>query len=171
MANSRRRRQLARMRSTLLAAVLALAATSAAAHPTPGRPVPFTRMPQIHGNGFMKPGQFMVRNRVEWHRAWLQVMDGRTPYEPLPAIDFDRVMILVATRGEITVGGHDIVIEAITESKDALYVTVRRDTPGTCYVTEGYTHPTDAVMIAKTAKKIRWTYRDEIVDCPGAALG
>ena len=170
MANSRRRRQSGGMRSIIAAGLLALAATAAAAHPTPGRPVPFTRMPEIEGNGFMKPGQFMVRNRVEWHRTWLQVMEGRTPYEPLPAIDFNRAMILVATRGEITAGGHDIVIESITESKDALYVTVRRDTPGTCYVSEGYTHPTDAVLIAKTLKKIRWTYRDEIVDCPGAAL-
>ena len=159
------------MRNIISAALLAVAATSASTHPTPGQPVAFRHMPQVHGNGFMRPGQFMVRNRVEWHRTWLQVMEGRTPYEPLPAIDFDRSMILVATRGEITAGGHDIVIETITETKDAVYVTVRRDTPGTCYVTEGYTHPTDAVLIAKTAKTIRWTYRDEIVDCPGAALG
>ena len=159
------------MRNVILATSLALAATSGIAHPTPGRPLAFTRMPQVEGNGFMRPGQFMVRNRVEWHRAWLQVMEGRSPFVPLPAIDFERSIILVATRGEITAGGHDIVIESITETADSLYVTVRRDTPGTCYASEGYTHPTDAVLIPKTAKTIRWTYRDEIVDCPGAALG
>lgn len=158
----------------ILAPLAICAAQAAAAHDLSSanheRPVPFTRLSDVQGNGFEKPGQFMVRNRVEWNRVWLQVMEGRAPYIPLPEIDFDKYMMLVATRGLITAGGHPITIEKITESDKAIQVQVLRETPGTCYVTEGYTHPTDAVLIPKTKKQIRWSYRDEIVDCPGAAL-
>ena len=143
---------------------------AASAHPPQGKPVPYTRMKSIYGNGFTKPGQFLVRNRVEWHNTWLKVQEGRTPYEPLPTIDFDKYMILVVTRGEVTVGGHPVTIQSVTETDDSIYVEVLRETPEYCMVSEGYTYPTDAVMIAKTLKKIRWHYRDEIVQCPGAGL-
>jgi hypothetical protein len=161
---------MARQLLALTASVCLAAGEQAAGHDAAERPVPFTRLTHIHGNGFTKPGQFMVRNRVEWHRTWLKVQEGRTPYTPLPEIDFNKYMLLVVTRGEITVGGHPITIEKITEGGKALHVSVLRETPGTCYVSEGYTYPTDAVLIPKTTKQIRWSYRDEIYDCPGAAL-
>jgi hypothetical protein len=161
---------MARHLLALAASVCLTAAGPAAGHDTTERPVPFTRLTNVHGNGFTKAGQFMVRNRVEWHRTWLKVQEGRTPYTPLPEIDFTKYMVLVVTRGEITAGGHPITIEKITERDKALHVSVLRETPGTCYVSEGYTYPTDAVLIGKTNKQIRWSYRDEIYDCPGAAL-
>lgn len=76
-------------------------------------------------------------------------------------------MVLVVMRGEISTGGHPIRIERISESDRAINVTILRAAPGKCHVSEGYTYPVDAVIVAKSGREIRWSYRDEIYDCPG----
>ena len=156
-----------RIRSISLVAFLVLAACAAVPPAGPGtRTVAFHRIEAGYGVDFAKPTAFLVKDAATWRTVW-ELSNQSTPMPPPPPVDFRRNIILFVAMGEVGSGGHSIRVTSVHETRDGLVVDVLRRTPRRCRVSENMPHPVDAVVIKRSNRPVRWSFRDEVYDCPG----
>jgi hypothetical protein len=158
-----------RLRPLLFAALCldALACSAAFDAPEqPGTPMPVTRLraePYSFAgySGLRQSERLVVRDAATWAAIWRNVTSA-----PLPSVDFDREMIVVAALGERPTGGFDIVVESATASGDALTVRIRTIAPGpSCITTDVLTQPVDVARLPRTADVVRFVDDASVVDC------
>jgi hypothetical protein len=135
--------------------------------------LPFDRFAATYGtyiassSAFDTPANFLVFSQAEWTALWRRVTANHGEQPDAPPVDWSREMLLVAAMGTKPTGGYSIRIDRVLESPEVLDAVVIRTSPGPrCGVTAALTHPLDVVRIARSAKPVRWTVRDEISDCP-----
>ena len=89
----------------------------------------------------------LIRNRAAWEDAWQQLYRDHRPQPPLPDVDFERQMILLASLGRRPSGGYSIAVQDISVTDNTLAVDVLIKQPGQgCIVTTGITVPVDIVI-------------------------
>jgi hypothetical protein len=116
--------------------------------------------------GIAEAGALAVRDPRTWTRLWPRILEGHSPRPPVPAVDFGRDMLLVAALGTKPSGGHAIRFESVRATGDALTAWVVRIAPGrTCGTTAALTAPVDIVRAPRSARPIRWVFRDVTRSC------
>lgn len=80
-------------------------------------------------SGLMKPARRVVTNQEEWEEIWNKHAASLKPAPPIPAVDFNREVVLVAAFGRKKTGGYNIEITSIRPKGKRLEVIVQERTP------------------------------------------
>jgi PrcB C-terminal len=120
-------------------------------------------------SGFDASERFVVRDSARWADAWATAMANYTPIPPLPVVNFEKDMIIVAALGARPSGGYDIAIEGVAPESDGALVLVGTTAPGSdCITTAAITAPVVMIRVPSVAGRIRFQERAEVRSCGGA---
>ncbi len=176
------------LRPLLLAAALAAggcattttqADSRPTANPGPSKPVPrgatmtlplarFHNEPRAftQQSGFHDATNLVIRDRAAWLVAWTALHAGQDSVPPLPAVDFDRELVVLAALGTKPTGGHEILIASAVEEDGAVVVQVSVTMPGPdCMTTQVATTPADIARIPRVAAAIGFDAVSTVKPC------
>jgi hypothetical protein len=165
------------MRFPPLVVLSAVACQSVAATGQPSTtlaPLPITRLrPQPvafeTNSGLVDSLRLVVRDTSSWRELWQRINRPFIPQPALPAIDFDRDMVIVAALGTKPSGGYDVIIEGAEEDSAGIEVSVKRSTPGAgCALTAALTQPVDLATVPARRVPVRFRERRVEVPCGGS---
>jgi hypothetical protein len=154
-----------------LAAALACRGPFMSGQPGPREAIPVTRLRETAAaftdySGFADPLYTVVRDSLAWQQAWHTLNKPFIPPPPLPAIDFQRQVVVVAALGARPSGGYDILIENATEDSTGVEIGVRVTRPGTgCITPAVVTQPVDVATIPVTRRTIHFREHSIAVTC------
>jgi hypothetical protein len=168
------RRYLSNALAIVFTVVLAGGCGSSPAAPEDGDPLAVTRLRAepfsfSTQSGFTEPARIVVRTREQWLAAWTIIVPA-TPLSlppPLPEIDFEREMLIVAAMGTRSTGGFDIIVESATESPRGLVtVQIRSLSPcGGSGVTQAVTKPVDIARLPRRNGPVAYAEKLETRPC------
>lgn len=116
--------------------------------------------------GVRDPIRVVIRDSTAWRKLWDRINRPFTPAPTLPAIDFDRDMIVVAGLGNRPSGGYDVVIEGAEQDSAGIQISVRVATPASgCPVAAVTTQPIDLARVAASDQPVRFRERGVVVAC------
>jgi hypothetical protein len=108
-------------------------------------------------SGFEEAGTQVVTDAAMWQRLWQQCHQGQEPQPELPAVDFEREMVLVARLGQKPSGGYDITITHIAQTDKEVVVTVQeRQPPKDAMLTMALTQPYHLLIVERTKLPVRF---------------
>jgi hypothetical protein len=117
-------------------------------------------------SGYDQPERLVVTDQATWQSVWQTIHATLEPEPPLPVVDFNREMVLVAAMGRRPSGGHAIRLEAAEQDDQAVTVTVRTVVPGAgCVVSQVVTSPVDLARIPRTALPVRFADSSSTLRC------
>ena len=155
--------RLAPLLALLLVACAPLPPFGPAAHALPVAPPATTRLLPFqtidHGadGGVTDARRAVVRDRTAWSLLWEQVTVGRSPIPRLPAVDFEKEMVLGVFLGLRRSAGYGVEIVALEESATELLVRVRETAPvAGADTAQMLTAPYHLVRAARTDKAVRF---------------
>lgn len=132
--------------------VLALASCSStgdASEEAPGT-VEFESLVRQEQSGLTQPEQRVIRTDQAWAEAWKQIMQYRIPAPVMPAVDFERDMVVLVALGERPTAGHAVEIVSVEREGGFLRVRAREsETTGDVKATV-LTHPIHAVRVPRS---------------------
>jgi protease stability complex PrcB-like protein len=158
-------------RCSFLLLTLALAACSSPSSPDGQAPLAVTRLgPETasftYYSGMRQSQRLVVRDQATWQQTWSTIWSNTSAVPALPAVDFDREMVIVAALGERTSGGFSILVDRVTESGNGLTVSVRSVSPGSsCIVTLALTQPVDIVRVTRRDGMVSFTETTAVQNC------
>jgi hypothetical protein len=119
-------------------------------------------------SGLADSARLVVRDSVSWRRLWSAINRPFVPPPPMPAIDFDREMVVVAALGARPTSGYDVVIERAERDSAGVAVAVRRTRPGAgCPVLAAVTQPVDLARLPSVSADTRFLERTVVIPCTG----
>jgi hypothetical protein len=158
----------------LMASIAAAACQTAYASGQPARPtisVPVIRL-RPGGESFTvfsgmnDSARIVVRDSAAWRRAWETIHRPFIPAPPVPRIDFERDMIVVAALGRRPTEGYGVVIEEATQDTSGMEIVVRKTSPGAgCLTPAAVTQPVDVARLPASDQPVRFRERNVVVPC------
>ena len=157
----------------LIAAVLGTLACSQAAAPREsGGPVRIVRLrPEPYSltyfSGLDEPQRTVVRDEVAWRAAWAAIWRRHSPVPPLPLVDFEREMLVIAALGSRPTTGYGILVDSALAEGEGLLVQIRTIAPGErCGTGGALTQPVDVARITRADGAVRFRDRPQVHECP-----
>jgi protease stability complex PrcB-like protein len=138
--------------ASLVLAACAFAAACAGAGPSAGsdaQPIIQTVISETH-SGLAEARRAVIRDAASWARLWSEIHAGRIPAPALPAVDFEREMLIAVASGTRPTGGFSIQVTGVTTRGDRLEIAVLERCPDAdAIVTMALTQPVAVVRVAK----------------------
>lgn len=117
-------------------------------------------------SGIRERRRDVITDPAEWETLWDEIQTHVMPKPPVPAIDFGTRMVIFASMGERTSGGHTIAVLEAAQEDDSLYVVIEEATPGIqCMTTDVVTTPAVAVSVPRTASTVLFVEREIAYPC------
>lgn len=110
--------------------------------------------------------QFVVRDPGSWRATWALLHGRSRTLPPLPPVDFERHMLVVAALGRQRTGGFTIRIEGAHRTASGLVIQLHEARPGRgCIVPSAITYPADVARLVMDHGPV--TFQTEVVvhDC------
>jgi hypothetical protein len=124
-------------------------------------------VPYRFGSGIERRAESVVRDSASWARLWTQIVGSHRPMPPLPAVDFSREMLLVASMGTQRTGGYAIWIGDLTIVNDTIRVAVLEQRPGPrCGTTAALTEPVTLARVDRSDLPVAFVSTPRTADCP-----
>lgn len=142
--------------------------SAAAAPSTPLAVVRLRAEPYAYtwASGYADPQRIVVRSQAQWQEVWATLWRLHTPTPELPAIDFQREMVVVAAMGMRPTGGYNILIDGASEDAGGVTVRIRSTAPGAgCAVTLALTHPADVARLPRRDAPVAFEEKADTVNC------
>ncbi|HEY6829538.1 MAG TPA: protease complex subunit PrcB family protein [Gemmatimonadaceae bacterium] len=153
------------------AAIAGRAGYAAAQHDSSRGNVPLTRLREGSSaftsySGLADSALLVVRDSSAWQELWQRVNRPFIPAPPVPTIDFQQEMIVVAALGRRPTAGHDVVIEGAEQDSAGIQILVRRSEPAPgCPVAAAVTQPVDLARMRADRRAVRFRERQVVVPC------
>ncbi len=122
----------------------------------------FRRVGQWTRTGISEARRLVIRDANGWAEFWSELGVGDRP-----EVDFSRDLVVVAAAGQRPSGGHEIVIDRVTQNNGELSISVVETTPGpNCMTTSSLTQPVDVIVVPKVNAR-NWSFleRKEVRGC------
>jgi hypothetical protein len=117
-------------------------------------------------SGFLEPERAVVRDSVQFGELWRRAHAHLVPVPPLPSIDFERNMVIVAALGKRSTGGYAVAIRDVDATSGRVIVSVDVTTPGErCMVTMAESSPFDLVVVPVRSGTVEFHERTRRDDC------
>jgi len=117
-------------------------------------------------SGIASERRLLVRDAEAWASLWAEIHRNLSPTPPLPAVDFEREMVVAAALGTRPSGGYGITIDSARHRGDVLEIHVRQWRPGgDCAVTAALTAPVDLVRLPAVSAKAAFREESQVLDC------
>jgi hypothetical protein len=117
-------------------------------------------------SGIQDARRVVIRDPTAWSTLWAEAVTNMAPPPELPPVDFSEAMLIAVAMGTRASGGHEISIDDVHRSGEALVVAVREVAPGPlCFTTQAFTAPVDIVQIPKSDEPIRFEEEADTLNC------
>jgi hypothetical protein len=147
-------------------AALILAVGGCSSPTAPDTTVQFVRLQNEAFSGFTQPARLVIRDDAAWRDAWTTLWGFTTPSPALPAVDFDRDMVVIAATGSQQSSGYAVSIESVAERAGELSITVMAALrAGGCAGLAVITTPVDVVRVPRH-DAVRFLERRQSRSCP-----
>jgi hypothetical protein len=108
----------------------------------------------------------VVRDSTAWLELWRAINRPFYPPPPLPPVDFEHDMIVIAALGARPTAGYDIVIEGARRDSAAVEIALRKLSPAPgCPVSAAMTQPVDLATIPASQRAVRFREKSIVVPC------
>jgi protease stability complex PrcB-like protein len=108
----------------------------------------------------------VVRDSAAWHELWRTINRPFYPPPPLPRVDFEHDMVVIAALGARPTAGYDIVIEGARLDSAEVEIALRTLSPAPgCPVSAAMTQPVDLATIPASPRAVRFREKSVIVPC------
>jgi hypothetical protein len=126
------------------------------------RTLDIRRIGQWTRTGIGEARRLVIRDANGWDQFWSELAVGDRP-----DVDFSRDIVVAVAAGQRSTGGHEIVVDRVTEADGELRIDVLEKSPGpNCMTTASLTQPVDVVVVpAADARSWRFVERKEIRGC------
>jgi hypothetical protein len=126
-----------------------------------GQPVSFTLVYADIYSGIRAPRQELVVQPARWQAVWDEIMsDGRSPKPPIPSVDFDRNMLIVAGLGYSPDACMNVDVESVRLAGDILQVAIKDvRSPMSCTCPPVTVQPVRIVAVPRVTTKVAFTRR------------
>lgn len=151
-----------------LALILIAGCDRGASSPTsPDGVVPFTTVHTAQFSGIaVRRGEVISRADV-WQRTWDEINATISPKPALPAVDFERNILLLAALGDEGDACKRVVIDRVERSGGALRVSVKETRPpASCVCPPVAVRPVHVVSIPRAATGASFDFR-QVTEGPG----
>ncbi|MEX2153090.1 MAG: protease complex subunit PrcB family protein [Gemmatimonadaceae bacterium] len=119
-----------------------------------------------HYSGISTRERLVIRDASTWASTWAEIMEGRSPTPPVPAVDFANEMIILAAMGGRSTGGYSIEFKAVHEASGRVYATVEERSPGSnCFVTNAVTAPLAGVRAPLREGEVVFVEKQQTTNC------
>lgn len=126
-------------------------------------PAPFAQY--LH-SGQAERQRLVIRDAVALAQFWSTLTAGITPQPPVPLVDLDAEMVIVAAMGTRPSGGFSIHIDHVYEQDGRVTVVVREVSPAaSCIVTGALTAPVAAVRVPRRGGQVSFIERSATQRC------
>ena len=138
---------------------------------TPGDSLPVTRLRNgatafTTYSGLSDSVRTVVRDSTSWIEVWRAINRPFYPPPPLPRVDFEHDMVVIAALGARPTAGYDIVIEGARQDSAAVEIALRTLSPAPgCPVSAAMTQPVDLATVPASPRTVRFREKSVIVPC------
>lgn len=117
-------------------------------------------------SGITRRDRIVIRDAAEWARVWPEVVGSHSPKPPLPAVDFARETIVLASMGQRSAGGYVVRIDSAGVAGDTVILAVTERSPGpTCGTTAALSSPIALARVMRANATIRFVEKTDASDC------
>jgi hypothetical protein len=110
--------------------------------------------------------RLVVRNRAAWVKVWHQLVGNKSHTPPVPAVDFESNVVIVAAMGTRSSGGFSIDIDDVHFVDGDARISVTERSPGEwCGVTLALTAPVAVVVVSRFPGRATFLERTEQRAC------
>jgi len=165
------------MQRIVLAAALAALLSAGCSDPTDiappptetetGTPLPVTRLRAepysfSYSSGFTDSTRLTIRDAGQWQQAW-SVVWNQSSVPPLPTVDFEHEMVVVAALGLRT---GNIFVDSAFQRTDRTVVVVRKESLGkNCGSAGVFYEPVDIARIPASTLPVTFREHSTVHDC------
>jgi hypothetical protein len=147
-------------RLLVLAITLACLACNGESNPTsPDGPVAFAQVYKSKTSGVNRQTAEIISRQARWVEAWDEITAGQSPKPAIPAVDFESVILIYASGGEIADSCSDIRIESVNRVGGALTVSIVEERRPGCVCPPVVIHPVHVVSVPRAATGASFTFR------------
>ncbi len=127
---------------------------------SPDGAVAFTTVHTTQHSGIRtRRGEVIARADV-WQRTWDEINATLSPKPPLPAVDFERNLLLLAALGETGDACKRVAIESVERRSGELRVSVKEiRAPASCVCPPVTVQPVHVVSVARAASGASFDFR------------
>jgi hypothetical protein len=120
-------------------------------------------------SGFADATRLVVRDSAAWQGVWATLHVGAVHVPPLPPIDFQREIVIVAALGGRAAAGYAIAIDTVRRAGEEIEAVVRTFVPGErCGGGVAFVEPADAVRVPRSERAVTFTERRQVLEHCGA---
>lgn len=117
-------------------------------------------------SGMTEPRMIVIRGEAAWDSQWRLATARSGPPPPLPRVNFQDDMLLMAAMGPRGSGGFSVTFERVIEQGNVLLAFVRFTSPGPrCGAIAVITSPIDIVRLQRSSKDVRWQVEKVSTEC------
>ena len=117
--------------------------------------------------GISQRARLVIRNRAEFNELWNKIMSNTSDKPPLPEVDFEREMLIVAAMGQQP-SPYEIIIDSVCEVDKQLEALVRSTRFLPCGAYAGtFPETVDMVRLPKTDLPVVFRETEVTADCNG----
>jgi hypothetical protein len=121
---------------------------------------------QTSHSGFPSALRAVARDSITFKQLWAVAARGDPGTPPLPRIDFEREMVIVAAMGSMAGTGFGIVIESVVVRGPSVEVHVRLGSAGSlCIQGPAMTNPVDIVAVPRSFGVVVFRDRHLTTEC------
>lgn len=131
-------------------------------------PVPMTQVFRQKTSGIMARRGEVITREARWVQVWDEITSRQSPKPPLPTIDWNTHLLVLAAGGETGDACKDLEIEKVERNDGALVVSILDKSPGTnCNPCPPVTiQPVHVVSIVRAATSATFDWKAVTVNCP-----
>jgi hypothetical protein len=130
--------------------------------------MPADTLVRIFHSAFEGPSEAVrqvVRNPVEWRRAWSETRRASTDSAP-PPVDFSKHMVVVAAMGVVPATGYELFVDSVTSLEWGTLIFVRSTSSTGCSESGMTAEPVDIVRVPRTTLPVQFVESTEVHRCP-----
>jgi hypothetical protein len=133
-----------------------------------GAPIAGDSLVRIFHSAFEGPPEAVrqvVRNPVDWRRAWSETRRAATDSAP-PPVDFSKHMVVIAGMGVVPATGYELFVDSVTSVEWGTLIFVRSTSTTGCSEGSMTAEPVDIVRVPKTRLPVQFVESTEVHRCP-----
>jgi hypothetical protein len=127
---------------------------------------PLRQLLQEHSSGVNDSTRRVITDSTMFVQLWRSVYSRRGHEPAVPAVDFSREMVIVASMGARNTGGYTIAVDSVRTAGAEVQVFITSRIPGpTCGTTAAITQPVVMVAVPRAQLTARYVEQVTPTDC------
>ena len=122
--------------------------------------VPFVTVHKEQSTGIKTRRAEIISRADLWAQAWEEIVSNRSPKPPVPVVDFERNIVILAALGETGDACKSVAIENVERRSGELQVSIKETRPPmSCVCPPVTVQPVHVVSVPRAATGAQFSFR------------